>query len=201
MINLSKVILPGQTIGIIGGGQLGKMMTLSAKAMGYRVIVLDPTPDCPCGQVADEQIVGAYNDLSAIEQLARKCDVITYEFENIDAEALEWLTNNTYVPQGTEILRITQNRIYEKAAIQEAGAPVAPYRVIEKKEDLELAIGELNLNSTLIEHEETEYTKQNNEDKKQRKALWAVLIINFAFFIIEMATGIVSKSMGLVADR
>ncbi|NCU16630.1 5-(carboxyamino)imidazole ribonucleotide synthase [Bacillus sp. P1(2020)] len=145
MINLSKVILPGQTIGIIGGGQLGKMMTLSAKAMGYRVTVLDPTPDCPCGQVADEQIVGAYNDLSAIEQLARKCDVITYEFENIDAEALEWLTNNTYVPQGTEILRITQNRIYEKAAIQEAGAPVAPYRVIEKKEDLELAIGELQL--------------------------------------------------------
>ncbi|WP_231623103.1 hypothetical protein [Lascolabacillus massiliensis] len=66
---------------------------------------------------------------------------------------------------------------------------------------IELAIGELNLNSTLIEHEETEYTKQNNEDKKQRKALWAVLIINFAFFIIEMATGIVSKSMGLVADR
>lgn len=65
---------------------------------------------------------------------------------------------------------------------------------------IELAIGELNLNSTLIEHEETEYTKQNNEDKKQRKALWAVLIINFAFFIIEMATGIVSKSMGLVAD-
>lgn len=149
MINLSKVILPGQTIGIIGGGQLGKMMTQSAKAMGFRVVVLDPTPNCPCGQVADEQIVAAYSDLKAIEELAKKSDVITYEFENIDADGLEWLANNAYVPQGTEILRITQNRITEKAAIQEAGVPVAPYRVIENPESLEPALEELGLPAVL----------------------------------------------------
>lgn len=149
MINLAKVVLPNQTIGIIGGGQLGKMMTLSAKAMGFRVVVLDPTPNCPCGQVADEQIVGTYNDIHAIQELAKRSDVITYEFENIDADCLEWLTNNAYVPQGTEILRITQNRILEKAAIQKAGAPVAPYHVIEKQENLVPAFKDLGFPAVL----------------------------------------------------
>lgn len=133
----NRVILPGETIGIIGGGQLGKMMAIAAKAMGFRVVVLDPTGDCPCGQVADEQIVGDYGDLQAIKQLAEKSDVITYEFENIHAEALEWLTNHAYVPQGTELLKITQDRIQEKAAIQSAGVDVAPYAVIEHIDDID----------------------------------------------------------------
>ena len=133
----NRVILPGETIGIIGGGQLGKMMAIAAKAMGFRVVVLDPTGDCPCGQVADEQIVGDYGDLQAIKQLAEKSDVITYEFENIHAEALEWLTNHAYVPQGTELLKITQDRIQEKAAIQLAGVDVAPYAVIEHIDDID----------------------------------------------------------------
>ena len=143
MINLSKTILPGQTIGIIGGGQLGKMMALAAKAMGFRVVVLDPTPDSPCGQVSDEQIVAAYDDLSAIKQLAEKSDVITYEFENIDAQGLEWLTKNAYVPQGTDILRITQNRIFEKKAIQKAGVPVAPYQVVHDQHELKQAVKQI----------------------------------------------------------
>ncbi|WP_407676516.1 5-(carboxyamino)imidazole ribonucleotide synthase [Perspicuibacillus lycopersici] len=147
---LTNVILPGQTIGIIGGGQLGKMMTLSAKAMGFRVIVLDPVHDCPCGQVADEQIIGAYSDLDAIAQLAAKSDVITYEFENIDAAALEWLANNhTYVPQGTKILRITQNRISEKAALQSSRVEVAPYAVIHNHEDLMRSIQAIQLPAVL----------------------------------------------------
>lgn len=140
MINLFKTILPGQTIGIIGGGQLGQMMTLAAKSMGFRVIVLDPTPESPCGQVADEQIIAAYHDLSAIQKLAEKSDVITYEFENIDALALEWLTEHAYVPQGTEILRKTQNRIYEKETIQKAGVPIAPYEVVQNESDLKRAL-------------------------------------------------------------
>lgn len=144
-MNLPKTILPGQTIGIIGGGQLGRMMTLAAKAMGFRVAVLDPVEDCPCGQVADEQIFGAYDDLQAIERLAQVSDVITYEFENINAEALEWLTNHAYVPQGTELLRETQDRIKEKAAIQSAGVEVAPYAVIRDIEDIHLYINELGL--------------------------------------------------------
>ena len=132
----NKTILPGQTIGIIGGGQLGRMMALSARAMGYRIAVLDPTEDSPCGQVADYKIIGNYDDLSAISQLAEVSDVITYEFENIDAAALEWLCNQAYVPQGKNLLEITQDRVKEKAAIETQVVEVAPYAVINSLNDL-----------------------------------------------------------------
>ncbi|UII56331.1 5-(carboxyamino)imidazole ribonucleotide synthase [Cytobacillus spongiae] len=132
----NKVILPGQTIGIIGGGQLGRMIAIAAKAQGFRIAVLDPTEDSPCGQVSDIKVVGEYHDLEAIKQLAAVSDVITYEFENIDAAALDWLCHNTYVPQGTKLLEITQHRVKEKQAIQQAGVEVAPYAVIEKIEDI-----------------------------------------------------------------
>jgi 5-(carboxyamino)imidazole ribonucleotide synthase len=148
-MSLSKLILPGQTIGIIGGGQLGKMMALSAKGMGFRVIVLDPTEDCPCGQVADEQIVGGYDDLDKIKQLSEASDVITYEFENIDADALDWLNKNAYVPQGTELLRVTQDRIEEKRNIKAAGVRVAPYAVVAKVEDVSAGIEELGFPAVL----------------------------------------------------
>jgi 5-(carboxyamino)imidazole ribonucleotide synthase len=145
----NKVILPGQTIGIIGGGQLGRMMALSAKAQGFRIAVLDPTEDCPCGQVADITIKGDYDDIEAIQKLAKVSDVITYEFENIDAECLQWLDENTYVPQGVKLLEITQDRIKEKVAIQNAGVEVAPYAVIEKEADIYLHIKELGLPAVL----------------------------------------------------
>ncbi|CAM4129090.1 5-(carboxyamino)imidazole ribonucleotide synthase [Mesobacillus thioparans] len=148
-MSLSKLILPGETIGIIGGGQLGKMMALSAKAMGFRVIVLDPTEDCPCGQVADEQIVGGYADLEKIKQLSERSDVITYEFENIDADALEWLNKYAYVPQGTELLRVTQDRIEEKRYIEAAGVRVAPYVAVTRVEDVRNGVEELGLPAVL----------------------------------------------------
>jgi 5-(carboxyamino)imidazole ribonucleotide synthase len=131
-----KTIIPGQTIGIIGGGQLGRMMAISAKEMGFNVAVLDPTPCSPCGQVSDIEITAEYNDLEAIKQLASVSDVITYEFENIDAAALNWLVEHSYVPQGSDLLRTTQDRSTEKKAITEAGLPVAPYIVIHSEQDL-----------------------------------------------------------------
>jgi len=143
------VILPGQTIGIIGGGQLGRMMALAAKAQGYRIAVLDPTEDSPCGQVADYKIVDAYNSMAGIQQLAQISDVITYEFENIDAEGLDWLQTNAYVPQGSSVLEITQDRISEKQAIQQAGVKVAPFEVIENAEDLEAALTTLGYPAVL----------------------------------------------------
>ncbi|PAE21166.1 5-(carboxyamino)imidazole ribonucleotide synthase [Bacillus sp. 7504-2] len=142
-MSLFKTILPGQTIGIIGGGQLGRMMAIAAKEKGYCVAVLDPTENSPCGQVADIEIVAQYHDLLAIQKLAEVSDVITYEFENIDAEALDWLCENAYVPQGKEVLEITQNRATEKAAIQKAGAEVAPYRVINDMTDIYAHIDEI----------------------------------------------------------
>lgn len=130
------MIYPGQTIGIIGGGQLGRMMALAAKEAGFKIAVLEPSMDSPCGQVADIRIVANYDDEAALEELAEVSDVITYEFENIDYEGLKRLTTIAYVPQGAELVRITQNRVTEKAAIVEAGCPVAPYVVANTYDEL-----------------------------------------------------------------
>lgn len=130
------MIYPGQTIGIIGGGQLGRMMASAAKEAGFKIAVLEPVIDSPCGQIADIRIVANYDDEAALEELAEASDVITFEFENIDYEGLKRLTEKAYVPQGAELVRITQNRVTEKAAIVEAGCPVAPYIVANTYEEL-----------------------------------------------------------------
>ncbi|KXH86757.1 5-(carboxyamino)imidazole ribonucleotide synthase [Sporosarcina sp. HYO08] len=131
-----KTILPGQTIGIIGGGQLGRMMGLAAKEAGFKIAVLDPTENSPCGQIADVQIVAPYNDEIALKELGEVSDVITFEFENIDYEGLKRLSEIAYIPQGAELVRITQNRINEKAEIRASGAPVANYVTAENFEEL-----------------------------------------------------------------
>lgn len=185
-MSLSKLILPGETIGIIGGGQLGKMMALSAKAMGFRVLVLDPTEDCPCGQVADEQIVGRYDDLEKIKQLSEQSDVITYEFENIDAIALAWLNENAYVPQGTELLRVTQDRIEEKRNIETAGVSVAPYAVVTKVEDVRAGIGELGLPAVLK-------TARGGYDGKGQLVLRSIDDIDLAETLVSQGACVLEK--------
>ena len=134
---MTKIIMPYKTIGIIGGGQLGRMICLSAKAMGYRVAVLDPTPNCPCGQVADVEITASYDDMAAIKKLAEISDVITYEFENIDYDALAYLEKHAYLPQRSDVLKVTQNRYREKSAVKNMGIPVADFYLIDSIEALE----------------------------------------------------------------
>jgi 5-(carboxyamino)imidazole ribonucleotide synthase len=140
---MTKTIYPGQTIGIIGGGQLGRMMALAAKEAGFKIAVLDPNMESPCGQVSDIRIVAPYNDETALEELAEVSDVITYEFENIDYEGLKRLTEFAYVPQGADLVRITQNRITEKAEIRKAGVPVANYVVATSHIELNASIAEV----------------------------------------------------------
>ncbi|MBW5470563.1 5-(carboxyamino)imidazole ribonucleotide synthase [Brevibacillus formosus] len=140
-----KQIKPGSTLGILGGGQLGRMIALAGRAMGYRFVTMDPTADAPCGQTADRQIVASYDDVEAAMQLASVSDVISYEFENVDAQVAEVLESRAYVPQGSRLLRITQNRIREKTAIREIGIPVAPFCVVNSLEDLQNAVRELGL--------------------------------------------------------
>lgn len=130
-------IMPYQTIGIIGGGQLARMMCIAAKAMGYKTAVLDPTPNCPAGQLSDTEITAAYGDLNAIKKLAEISDVITYEFENIDVDALKWLEENAYLPQGSEVLKITRHRFLEKSTIAGMGIRVAEFVLIDSAESLE----------------------------------------------------------------
>jgi len=130
-----KTLLPGSTIGILGGGQLGRMMANAGSAMGYRFIALDPTTDSPCGQVA-EQIIAAYDNHEAARELATRSDVITYEFENVDAEVAAMLMEESYVPQGSKLLYTTQHRLREKQAIEAAGVRVAPYCEVRSVDEL-----------------------------------------------------------------
>ncbi|XEC95626.1 5-(carboxyamino)imidazole ribonucleotide synthase [Paenibacillus tarimensis] len=139
-----KTILPGSTIGILGGGQLGRMMALAGSNMGYRFVTLDPAEDAPCGQVAD-QITAAYDDREAARRLAQQAEVITYEFENVDAGVAAMLMEESYVPQGSELLYTTQHRLREKRAIEAAGVKVAPYAEIRSVDELREAAAMMGL--------------------------------------------------------
>jgi 5-(carboxyamino)imidazole ribonucleotide synthase len=149
VISLSELIEQGKTIGIIGGGQLGQMLTFAAKQAGMRVVILDPDPDCSAAQVADSSIVAEYSDKKAIEELARRSDVLTYEFENVDLEALEDVSDKVLIPQGTELLRITKDRLREKTFLKEHGLQVAPFAAVSCKEDFVSAIEEIGYPSVL----------------------------------------------------
>ncbi len=139
-MNLDKPLLPGQVIGIIGGGHLAKMMRLSAREMGFRVGVLDPQIDCPAAQVADWQLLGAYNDPEALEKLAKRAQVITYEFEHADVDALTAIQHLANIPQGTDILAITQDRLMEKSFLEDNNIVIAPYATIVSPTDIQEAI-------------------------------------------------------------
>ncbi|BAR05121.1 phosphoribosylaminoimidazole carboxylase, ATPase subunit [Parascardovia denticolens DSM 10105 = JCM 12538] len=139
----------GATVGIVGGGQLGRMMAISARYMGLKVGVLDPTDDCPTGQVADFQIVADYDDQEAIRQLAQRCDVLTYEFENVDADALDQVSDLVAIPQGTDLLRVTQHRIHEKTFINQHGIETAPWKQVDSRFDLEAALSEIGYPAVL----------------------------------------------------
>lgn len=145
---MSRTIMPGATIGVLGGGQLGRMLAHAGSQMGYRIVALDPTPDSPCGQTA-RQIVAGYGDRDAARELARVADVITYEFENVDADVAAMLETDSYVPQGSELLHTTQHRLREKRALEAAGARVAPYAEIRTLDDLRAAVGKLGLPAVL----------------------------------------------------
>lgn len=145
---VEKVIRPGSTIGVLGGGQLGRMMALAGSNLGYRFVALDPTPESPCGQVA-RQIVAGYGDREAASELAAQADVITYEFENVDADVAALLEEQSYVPQGSRLLYTTQHRLREKAAIEAAGVPVAPYEPIDSEDTLRGAVSRLGLPAVL----------------------------------------------------
>jgi 5-(carboxyamino)imidazole ribonucleotide synthase len=146
---MGGVILPGNTIGIFGGGQLGRMIAIAAKRMGYRVVVLDPTPDCLAGQVADDEITAPYTDVAAARDLARRCAVVTAEFENVPAETLEAIEPMVPVRPSSRVLRIAQNRIAEKTFLAEHGFPVPNFRPVRSHEELLRAISEIGCPAVL----------------------------------------------------
>jgi 5-(carboxyamino)imidazole ribonucleotide synthase len=137
------VILPGRTIGILGGGQLGRMFAIAARRLGYRVHALDPTSDGPTGQVADVEVVAAYDDLEAARRFAAGVDVVTFEFENIPAETLRVIAQSRPVHPAPEVLHVCRHRRREKDFLSGHGFPVAPYRAVDSADALARAIAEL----------------------------------------------------------
>ena len=130
------VVTPPAMLGILGGGQLGRYFVMAARQMGYRTTVLEPDPDAPAGKVADVHLVAAYDDPDALAQLADTCAVVTVEFENAPAAALATIADRTLVHPPVDALRTTQDRILEKAFLEDIGAPVGPYMIIESDEDV-----------------------------------------------------------------
>lgn len=128
---LASPILPPAMLGILGGGQLGRMFLVAAKTMGYRVTVLDPDPRSPAGLLADVHLCVPYNDPAALAEMAKNCDAITTEFENVDADSMRWLAQHVPVSPSGDNVAIAQDRLQEKSYINQAGLPTAPWLALE----------------------------------------------------------------------
>ncbi len=130
-------------LGMLGGGQLGRMFTLAAHSMGYRVTVLDPDPLSPAGAIADVHLKAAYQDVEALQQLADTCEAVTTEFENVPADSLRWLASHCAVRPAGDAVAIAQDRAKEKNFVRACGIEVAPFAVIETAADLDAVAPEL----------------------------------------------------------
>jgi 5-(carboxyamino)imidazole ribonucleotide synthase len=138
-----SAIVQGSTIGILGGGQLGRMTAMAARSLGYRVQVMDPDPSCPARFVVDACFVGSWDDAKAASDLARGSDVITLEIEQISLASLEAAERHAPVRPGKAILAMVQDRIRQKNWLRDQGFPVGPYRAIYSEADLVDAMAEL----------------------------------------------------------
>lgn len=136
---MTGALLPGARLGVLGGGQLGRMFALAARRLGYRVGVLAPGSDGPAGQVADLVVDAAYDDLAAVEDFARQVDVLTFEFENVSAAAVEAAARHVPVRPAGSFLHLTQDRAREKEGLRALGLPTAPFAVLREEDDLAAA--------------------------------------------------------------
>lgn len=143
-----RTILPPATLGVLGGGQLGRMFALAARAMGYGVVALEPDPEAPVRHVVDEQLVAPYDDEAALDVLAARCAVVTTEFENPPSSALERLAARTIVAPNPNAVAATQDRIAEKAFLVDSGMPVGRSAVLRDRSDLDSA-GEIGFPAIL----------------------------------------------------
>ena len=144
-----KPILPGATLGVLGGGQLGRMFCLAARTMGYRVVVLDPDPYCGAGHIADVHIKADYIDKIALSEMIRMCDAITLEFENIPSQSVRFIADKTAIFSIAESLEIAQNRDLEKQFAEKSGLQPVPYFSILAEDDLYRAADEVGFPAIL----------------------------------------------------
>ncbi|MCI5096026.1 MAG: 5-(carboxyamino)imidazole ribonucleotide synthase [Rhodobacteraceae bacterium] len=146
---MNEALKPGSTIGILGGGQLGRMLSVAASRLGFVTHIFEPGANPPAGQVADRVTTAAYDDTDALEAFARDVDVITYEFENIPTAALDILEAHRPIRPGREALRVSQDRLTEKSFLRDLGLQTAPFADITDQASLDLALAEIGAPSIL----------------------------------------------------
>jgi len=142
-------LLPGATIGVLGSGQLGRMLALAARPMGYRVHVLSPGEETPTGQAADREVTADYLDLDAVRAFASGVDVVTFEFENVPAACAEAAALRVPVRPAHRVLHTAQNRLREKRFLAGAGFPVAPFEAVHDLPELSAALGRIGTPAVL----------------------------------------------------
>ena len=140
-----SMILPGSTIGILGGGQLGRMLAQAAQTLGYRVHIYEPQANCPAGAVANREYNASYTDLEQLREFARGCDVVTYEFENIPAEPLREIESLTQLHPHWSVLEICQNRLREKRWLRSNAIPHVNFAEVEEGGDIAAAINSVGI--------------------------------------------------------
>jgi 5-(carboxyamino)imidazole ribonucleotide synthase len=144
-----RIILPGATIGVLGGGQLGRMFAIAARRLGYRVHTLAPEDDTPTGQVADLAVNASYDDLDAVRAFARRVDVVTFEFENVSAGATAAAEAHALVRPSGRSLFVTQHRLREKTFLAECGLPVTPFAPVRSEAELDAAVRKIGCPAVL----------------------------------------------------
>jgi 5-(carboxyamino)imidazole ribonucleotide synthase len=140
---------PGSTVGLMGSGQLGRMFSIAARRMGYRIHIFSPEKDTPAGQLADVEIAAPYEDRAAVEAFAKSIDVLSFEFENIPAASIEWAAAHCTVRPAGNVLHICQHRLREKEFLASAGIPVAPFAAVATQAELGAAIAKIGAPAVL----------------------------------------------------
>lgn len=174
---MNTPILPGAVIGVLGSGQLGRMLALAARRMGYRTHVFSPDPGAPASQVADRAWTAAYDDLDAVRAFAQSVSAVTLEFENIPASTVEEIEELVPVRPGGAVLHTTQHRLREKTFLDRAGFPTVPFRAVPSRAALDVALKELRpptvLKTAGFGYDGKGQTKISSSDEIE--AAWATL--------------------------
>ncbi|HLM67283.1 MAG TPA: ATP-grasp domain-containing protein, partial [Longimicrobium sp.] len=184
---IAAPLLPGATIGMVGGGQLGRMFALEARRMGYRLIVLDPGLDTPAAQFCDHHIRAPFEDLDACLELARRSDVVTLEWENADVATLRAMAEHVRIHPSPDVLETAQHRVREKDAARRLGVLTAEYRAVRSRQELDAALREIGA-PAILKTARMGYDGKGQaviRDAAQADAAWEALSAGADDFILE----------------
>jgi 5-(carboxyamino)imidazole ribonucleotide synthase len=184
---IAAPLLPGATIGMVGGGQLGRMFALEARRMGYRLIVLDPGTDTPAAQFCDHHIRAPFEDLDACLELARRSDVVTLEWENADVATLRSMGEHVTIHPSPDVLEVAQHRVREKDAARRLGILTAEYRAVRTRAELHEALREIGT-PAILKTARMGYDGKGQatiRDAAEADAAWEALSAGADDFILE----------------